>query len=127
MFPVEFEFTVPREWWLSSNDRYHRMDVARRTRALREFAFMVGRERGRAIDRPVVARCYVSLPTRRRFDPPNSWPTFKALIDGLVDAGVLVDDSAFFIREHSFIELPAKRVKGAFYTRIVFDIYGGGE
>lgn len=32
-------------------------------------------------------------PTKRgRFDPPNWYPSFKAAIDGLVDAGLLEDD-----------------------------------
>ncbi|RBQ00047.1 RusA family crossover junction endodeoxyribonuclease [Bifidobacterium xylocopae] len=35
-------------------------------------------------------------------DAPNLYPTVKHLEDGLVDAGVLVDDSYQYIRRHAF-------------------------
>ncbi|MFB7219368.1 hypothetical protein [Streptomyces sp. NPDC056227] len=46
---------------------------------------------------PVLEHAYilgvVHLGTRRLFDPANFYPSFKATIDGLVDAGVLEDDN----------------------------------
>lgn len=32
-------------------------------------------------------------PDRRRRDPGNAYPTVKAIVDGLVDAGVIADDN----------------------------------
>lgn len=36
---------------------------------------------------------YIDYPDRRRRDVANLYPTIKCQIDGLVDAGVIVDDS----------------------------------
>ena len=35
--------------------------------------------------------------TNRRRDPHNATPTIKATIDGLVDAGIWVDDSSEYV------------------------------
>jgi hypothetical protein len=47
-------------------------------------------------DQPVLEHAYilgvVHPGSRRRLDPANLYPSFKAAIDGLVDAGVLEDD-----------------------------------
>lgn len=47
---------------------------------------------------PALGRAHVlgvyEPPDRRRRDPANLYPSFKACIDGLVDAGVLPDDDA---------------------------------
>lgn len=42
--------------------------------------------------------CYIYSPTRRSFDPPNLYPSIKALIDGLTDAQWWEDDN------HEFME-----------------------
>lgn len=41
-------------------------------------------------------------PTRSRLDPPNLYPTIKAIIDGMTDAGIWVDDNYKVIRSMSF-------------------------
>jgi len=41
---------------------------------------------------PVVIRVEFRFPNNRRRDTGNLVPTVKALIDGIVDAGVLIDD-----------------------------------
>lgn len=41
-------------------------------------------------------------PTRRRIDPPNLYPTVKAIVDGLTDAGFWPDDSFSNLLELSF-------------------------
>ena len=40
----------------------------------------------------------VNPPTHGRFDPANLYPTVKALIDGMTDAGVWEDDNSKVIR-----------------------------
>lgn len=42
--------------------------------------------------------------TRRRIDPANLYPSFKAAVDGLVDAGVLEDD------DHTHVIGPDMRI-----------------
>jgi crossover junction endodeoxyribonuclease RusA len=44
------------------------------------------------------------LPTRRRADPANWYPSFKAAVDGIVDAGVLADD------DHTHVIGPDMRI-----------------
>jgi hypothetical protein len=41
---------------------------------------------------PVHIFAHVYKPRGGRYDPNNLWPTVKAVVDGLVDAGFLVDD-----------------------------------
>jgi len=79
---------------LSSNQRLHWATKARRVKALRQWA---GFEAKR-LEMPKVERMVVSVwvhpgARTRRLDPPNYADTVKALIDGVVDAGVLADDS----------------------------------
>lgn len=47
-------------------------------------------------------RVTVCAPTRRRMDPPNFYPTVKALIDGLTDAAWWEDDNFSQLLEMSF-------------------------
>lgn len=85
---------IPENEWLSSNGRYHHMEKARRTRRLRERAHW----QARAARLPHLPRArvdaYIHGRTRGRMDPANAQPTTKALVDGLVDAGLLPDDDS---------------------------------
>ena len=85
---------VPAGEWLTSNGRYHWAQKARRTRALRVRAALAAR--AARIPPMVRARLTGPVPGRppARTDPANAYPTVKACIDGLVDAGVLPDDDA---------------------------------
>jgi hypothetical protein len=57
-------------------------------------------------------------PDNRRRDPHNWWPSVKAGIDGIVDAGVLPDDSRQYLTS---VELTGgENVK---LGQLVFDIY----
>ena len=91
--------TIPAGEWLSSNQRLHWAQKARRTRSIRTRAFMLGLAALRAGD--VTARTgkthvhvLVAYPTARKADPPNAYPTVKAIIDGLVDARIFPDDNS---------------------------------
>lgn len=85
------ELEIPAEWWMTSNRRLHHHDKRRRTANIRQKAGMLERSRG-PVPTPVKVTATISLPTNRRFDPPNAWPVVKAALDGLVDAGILPDD-----------------------------------
>lgn len=77
--------------WLNSNNRIHRMQVAKLTKLWRE----AGKNAAAGLP-PVegTVRIVATIHKNRdgRWDPNNVWPTIKALIDGTVDAGLLVDD-----------------------------------
>jgi crossover junction endodeoxyribonuclease RusA len=91
---TELAFVIPDTLWLSANDRMHWAPKSKRTKALRELAY------ARATDEPVGAfdiahiAAFIGYPRNGRADPANAAPTVKALIDGLVDAGVFPDDDS---------------------------------
>jgi crossover junction endodeoxyribonuclease RusA len=80
---------------LNANDRDSHWARRRRiTGALREAAAWLARQqRIPALPRARILGVY-EPPDRRRRDPANLYPSFKACVDGLVDAGVLLDDDA---------------------------------
>jgi crossover junction endodeoxyribonuclease RusA len=86
---------IPDAIWLSANQRLHWADKARRTRWVRAMA------KSAALHLPKYSRAivttWVGYPTDRRADPANCYPTAKAAIDGLIDAGVLPDDDSLHV------------------------------
>ena len=95
---------VPATEVLTSNQRLHWGERARRTRALRWRATLAYRQAGKP--RMEVAHCVATLTyrDRRRRDDHNLGPTLKALIDGVVAAGLLPDD------DHDHLTGPDLRV-----------------
>lgn len=86
------EIDVPREWYMSANQRLHWAVKARQTRWLRQLGSNTGKGVRLGYDKARVI-AYVAYPkSTGRADPGNSSPTIKAIIDGLIDAGPLPDD-----------------------------------
>lgn len=87
-YDLEFPWTSPP---LTANQRHHWARKSRITAAVRDTA------RYAAWRLPALARCEVTLTwyvnTKHRRDADNIVPTLKALCDGLVDAGVVIDDT----------------------------------
>ncbi|MBT2449450.1 hypothetical protein J7F03_20630 [Streptomyces sp. ISL-43] len=88
---------------LNANQRPHHAVKAKLTAAIRGAAMeacandpTMWAALEAAGDGPVLQRAYIlgvlHPPSRRRADPANWYPSFKAAVDGLVDAGVLEDD-----------------------------------
>ncbi|GEB17188.1 hypothetical protein GUY44_12060 [Pimelobacter simplex] len=87
-------FSIPNDLWLSANDRRHWADNAKRTRELRMLGRAgVVRAFPRGLGTTHVA-AFIGYPRNSKADPSNAFPTVKALIDGLVDAGVWPDDDS---------------------------------
>ncbi len=61
----------------------------------------------------------VMPPTRRRVDPPNLWPSLKALGDGLTDTGFWVDDSFEYMLETSFRYGGLSGLKGTWRLKLI--------
>lgn len=81
--------------WLNSNLRMHRQQEAKLTAAWRTEAALRLAERGWDLtpyDGPVRVTAHVWKPRAGRYDPGNLYPTAKACLDGIVDAGLLADD-----------------------------------
>lgn len=73
-------------------------------------------------DKPCKVLVTVYAPTRRRLDPPNLYPTVKALIDSLTDANLWPDDNHEVIKMMSFQYGGLSGESGKF--KIVLDIEG---
>lgn len=84
--------------WLNSNMRLHRMQAAKLTAAWREAGrASVGLEGLEPYAGPVHIFAHVYKPRGGRYDAGNLYPTVKAVLDGIVDSGLLVDDSNEYV------------------------------
>ena len=91
---------LTRSKLITANDKPHWAVRARLTKQLRQWGYLLGRE-GEGIARFGLTHARVEVefayPDRRRRDRSNLAPTVKALMDGLIDAGLLPDDSDRFL------------------------------
>jgi crossover junction endodeoxyribonuclease RusA len=82
---------------LNANGRVHWRTRARITKTLREAACVVAKQQRI----PRLGRVEMTLvlhPHDKRLRDAHNWyPSFKAAIDGIVDAGVLADDNSRFL------------------------------
>jgi len=89
-------FTIPAPCdWINANDRSHRMVRAKLTKTWRAAAEAECRRVAPELrlETPVHILAQIHKPRGGRWDPNNLSPTTKAIVDGLVDAGLLPDDS----------------------------------
>ncbi|MGQ4350496.1 hypothetical protein [Streptomyces sp. SAS_275] len=116
---------------LNANQRLHHAPRARMTAEIRNQAMAACSEHehlraalAAANPRPALQHAYIlgvlHPATRRRVDPANFYPSFKAAVDGLIDAGVLEDD------DHTRLVGPDMRigplVKGSQLTLVIQEI-----
>lgn len=80
--------------WITENQRLHWRVKALRTKAWRTATAWRARADKLPALRGADVVCELRFATRRRRDPNNWAPTAKACIDGLVDAGVFIDDDS---------------------------------
>jgi len=83
--------------FINANSRMHRHQEAKMTKAWREAAAL----RAKGIPQferqvRIVAHIFKPIDTYK-FDPNNLADTTKAMVDGLVDAGLFVDDSRQYV------------------------------
>lgn len=130
---MKFEFSLPRNTKLkalnmvvNSNDRFHNVDKAKITKRIRVFAYwhtLATKDKKRAAFSPSTP-CEVTVtiysPTNSKLDPPNLYPTVKAIIDGMTDVGIWTDDNHKVIKKLSFVYGGLSEEKG--HYRLVFDI-----
>lgn len=92
---------------ISANDRLHFAVKAQLTKHLRSLACALANARTRqepfSPSNPCTVTITVYAPTKRRMDPPNLYPTVKALIDGFTDAELWTDDNYEIIKSMTFI------------------------
>lgn len=116
---------------ISSNDRLCPHVKAELTAHLRKMSTTVAQRTYEHPERTQfsnVRPCHMCIiicpPTKRRMDAPNWYPTIKALIDGLTDAGVFEDDNDNVITSYKFIRGPKTENKK---YKIIIDIQEGAD
>lgn len=106
---MRFEFvlanTKHHKEMLNANDRPHWAQKAKITAYLRQIGRLKAQE-GKSIryskERPCGLIVAIYAPSKRRMDPPNFYPTVKALVDGMTDAGLWTDDNHEVIQYMTF-------------------------
>lgn len=106
---MKFEFvlsnTKHKKEMLNANDRPHWTQKAKITAYLRQIGRLKvseGKYTAYTKKRPCGLVVTIYSPTKRRMDPPNFYPTVKALVDGMTDAGLWVDDNHEIIKYMTF-------------------------
>ncbi|MDK8350402.1 hypothetical protein [Gleimia europaea] len=116
---------VGARYWISSNDRPVWQEKARRTAALVRIGATAAMAHRLKVETPARLIVTVHMPSGRRSDPPNAWPTVKPIIDGFVRAGAFEDDSSEEIPEMVFRKGEKTGVKSNY--RLVFEFQSIGE
>lgn len=89
---IDLPLTLP----LSMNDREHPMVKHRRVKAIRSAAAVLARQQKIPSLERIAVELHYCPRDRRRRDPLNLVATLKPAEDGLVDAGVIPDDTIEF-------------------------------
>lgn len=82
--------------WLNSNDRLHRMAEAKLIALWKQAAIDAAQGYG-PIPTPVHITARIWKDRVGRYDAGNLYPTAKACVDGIVDTGLLIDDSNEYV------------------------------
>lgn len=93
--PKAFTLELPKlADWLNLNTKRHWAKNAKLVKAWRHGAHIIARQHRlpKGFER-VQVEAYVWKSSRRQYDPHNLMPTLKPVIDGLVDYGLIPDDS----------------------------------
>ena len=119
-------FTIPDNEWLSANDRYGHWGMkSRKTAALRERAkYQSLNALRKGTLKPAYGRVRVTAGIQYRAgraDPANAYPTIKALIDGMTDAGVWEDDSAKYLVGPDMRRVAGRPPKGTHTIAIMIE------
>lgn len=105
--------------FINSNHRQHRMAQAKLTKTWRQ-ASAAAAHGLPPFTGQVHITAHIFKPRAGRWDPNNLWPTVKAAVDGLVDAGLLIDD------DHRHVIGPDMRSGGKGNPEVVLEIIETG-
>ena len=106
--------------FLNSNQRIHRMQEADLTKTWRQAAKLASRTT-QPLTPPVRIIAHIWKKRAGRYDPGNLYPTAKACVDGIVDAGLLADD------DHTRVIGPDMRHGGTGNPEIILEIHEIGK
>ena len=88
---------------LSLNDRSHWAVKARTTREIRNATAVLARAKGVAHCARIAVELHYQQKVARPIDGENAYPTIKAAVDGLRDAGVVDDDDTTRVEHHGLV------------------------
>ena len=115
--------SLGRDMIINANISYHRQVKATKARNLCNQAYWIAKASKETYDGPVDLAIEIAFPPikqrgTRRHDRLNLAGTIKHLVDGMVDAGVLLDDNDKIIRsEHlTTADQPCEDCYGAVIT-----------
>lgn len=94
---ASLSLTVGRQNVLNANQRLHHQAQAKIVKILRHAGYINARAQNLPTFTSANFLVHVAYPDRRKRDVLNLYPTAKAIIDGMVDAGVLADDNDDFL------------------------------
>ena len=94
MTDQRIRIAIPANEWVTSNDRLHWREKARRVAAIRRRSAVLARQQLTPIAGPVMVVCRTRYRAGRGLDADAAAPTLKAAIDGMTDAGIWADDDA---------------------------------
>lgn len=125
VYDLDLPWTSPP---LSLNHRRHWRAHARKAAELRETAHVLAKKHRLHIGGPYshveVTLHYVPRDRRTR-DSENPIPTLKALADGLVDAGVVVDDDPTHMTKHMPVIHDPSGLKPRLWLAVAFPTFEG--
>ncbi len=93
---------ISRDVLLTSNMRQHWATRARRTKVIRDMAWVMSKNQRVQLMPAATLEVVAKWADNRRRDAENVHPTVKAAIDGCVDAGLLLDDSQRYLKKVSY-------------------------
>ncbi|WJJ10799.1 hypothetical protein P9990_19800 [Prescottella equi] len=117
---LELPWTKPP---LSMNDRMHWAQKAKLTKRIRSTArtLAAAKRLPAGLDHVSVALVYRPRDRRRR-DTDNLMPVLKALCDGLVDHGLVTDDTPQWMTKHMpRLDEPQKGAGGAMWLELTWE------
>lgn len=114
---TEVIFTIPADLWLSANQRMHWAPKSKRTAQLRNVGWAEALRQQVGTHGCTHVLAYIAYPRNGKADPANAAPTVKALIDGMVDAGVWPDDDSTHVLGPTYLRDP-KTGDGTYRVRL---------
>lgn len=110
---------IAPDLWLSANDRPHWAEKARRTKAVRQLAFVAARNAHIPTLGTTHVAAFIGYPRNGKADPGNAAPTVKAAIDGMVDAGIWLDDDSTYVIGPTYLRGPKPDIPNVHRLRFV--------
>ena len=112
-------FTIPADMWLSLNDRPHWAVKAKRTAWLRAEGKRAAVDGGIPEQTTTHVAAWIGYTRNGTADPMNAALTVKALIDGMTDAGVWLDDDSTHVIGPTYLRDPKSTTPGHYTVRLV--------